>query len=140
VKIESLIDIDADLTALADVREFILQEAKPLGFDEAALYDLQLAVDEAVTNIIIHGYQNKGGDIGIRVMTDDGSFIVRITDHAPPFDPTTIETPPADLNLPPMARAPGGVGVYLIRKGMDSMSYRYTPDNQNELTLVKTIS
>jgi anti-sigma regulatory factor (Ser/Thr protein kinase) len=140
VKIESLIDIDADLTALADVREFILQEAKPLGFDETALYDLQLAVDEAVTNIIIHGYQNKGGDIGIRVMTDDGTFIVCITDHAPPFDPTTIETPPADLNLPPMERAPGGAGVYLIRKGMDSMSYRYTPDNRNELTLVKTIS
>jgi len=138
VKIESLIDIDADLSALADVREFILQEAHPLGFDEAALYDLQLAVDEAVTNIIIHGYENKGGDISLKVMTDSGSFIVCITDHARPFDPTRIEAP--DLGIPPHKREIGGAGVYLMRKGVDSISYRYTPGKQNELTLVKSIA
>lgn len=132
---EYRLKIDAKLSALSEVRDFVKVPALVLGLDDSAIYNLQLAVDEAVANIIIHGYGGQGGPIEITARIDGGALIVRLKDKARLFDPTT--RPPPDLSKPPEERAVGGAGVFLMREGMDHLSYRPADDGGNELTMIK---
>jgi serine/threonine-protein kinase RsbW len=106
-----------------------------LGVDAATIPDVVLAVDEAATNIILHGYQGQEGIIEIEVEQEGDALVVRLRDEAVPFDPTSVPLP--DLTVPLEQRAPGGLGIYLIRQVMDEVAYRITSQGGNELTLVK---
>jgi serine/threonine-protein kinase RsbW len=97
--------------------------------------DVLQAVDEAATNIILHGYRGQPGEIEIEMDQDHGALVVCLRDRAFLFDPTRV--PPPDLTLPLEARRVGGLGVYLIRQFTDQMTWRATPDGNNELTLRK---
>jgi serine/threonine-protein kinase RsbW len=103
--------------------------------DEDFLYGLTLAVEEAVTNIILHGYDGKKGDIIVVVQPNAGSAEITLCDDAPPFDPTCVPAP--RLDLPLEQRPLGGLGVHIMRKNLDRISYRRTPAGSNELILVK---
>ncbi len=103
--------------------------------DEDFLYELVLAVEEAVTNIILHGYDGQKGVITILISPNDRSVEIILQDDAPPFDPTQVPAPRLDLPLD--ERPLGGLGVYIIRKHSDEMTYRRTATGLNELTLVK---
>jgi serine/threonine-protein kinase RsbW len=103
--------------------------------DEDFLYELVLAVEEAVTNIILHGYEGKQGVITIMIQLNIGSVEIILQDDAPPFDPTGVPAPRLDLPLD--ERPLGGLGVYIMRKHSDVMTYQRTPAGLNELTLVK---
>jgi serine/threonine-protein kinase RsbW len=94
-----------------------------------------LAVDEAATNIIVHGYRGQPGAIEIDVEKQDSSLAVSLRDQAPPFDPTSVPVP--DLSLPLDQRPFGGMGVHLIRQSMDEVIYRVPPQGGNELILVR---
>lgn len=99
------------------------------------LSELLLAVDEAATNTIVHGYRGREGFIEIEVGRDGDALVVRLRNEAEPFDPTSV--PPLDVTLPPEQRVLAGVGIYLIRQTMDEMTHRITLKRGNELTLVK---
>ena len=103
--------------------------------DEDFLYELVLAVEEAVTNIILHGYAGKQGVITILIQPYDGSVEIVLQDDAPPFDPTGVPAP--RLDLPLEERPLGGLGVFIMRKHSDEMTYRRTSTGLNELRLVK---
>jgi serine/threonine-protein kinase RsbW len=104
--------------------------------DEDFLYELVLAVEEAVTNIILHGYEGGSGVITILIQPNDGSVEIVLQDDAPPFDPTRVPAPRLDLPLD--ERPLGGLGIYIMRKHSDEVKYQRTPSGLNELTLVKT--
>jgi len=125
----------ADLANLAGIRSFVRTSLVPFCMDEDFLYDLSLAVEEAVTNIILHGYDGKAGEITIMIHPNAGSTEIILRDDAPPFDPTVVPAPRLDLPLD--QRPLGGLGVHLMRKNLDSLSYRRTPAGSNELKLVK---
>jgi serine/threonine-protein kinase RsbW len=125
----------ADLTDLAAIRAFVRTTATALDASPDAVPDLVLAVDEAVTNIIRHGYGGRTGPIGIEVGRDDGAIVVRVTDEATPFDPTTWPAP--DLDVPLERRAAGGLGIHLVRTSVDRLTHRAVADHGNELILVK---
>ncbi len=96
-----------------------------------------LAVDEAATNIVMHGYKGHGDPasavVEVEVVYRAPVLSVFLRDQAQPFDPTA--TPVVD-ELPPLTeRGPGGLGIFLIRKTMDEFRYRRTPDGWNELEL-----
>ena len=129
--------IDADLARLADVRRFIRQQAAEAHAPVDCLDDLVQAVDEAATNVIVHGYRGGDGWLDISIEIDDDRFIVEIEDAAPPFDPLTIPAP--DLSVPPMARKPGGMGVHLMRESTDALSYRPGPGGGNILTMTRAL-
>ncbi len=118
------------------IRRFVEEHARPAGFVGQRLDDLVLAVDEAATNIVMHGYKEGPGPaavIEIQVVYRAPRLSVFLRDQAPPFDPTA--TPVVD-ELPPLTeRGPGGLGIFLIRKTMDDFRYRRTPDGWNELVL-----
>ncbi|MFC2053237.1 ATP-binding protein [Chloroflexota bacterium] len=125
----------AKVENLAEIRRFIREQAAILHVDQATTADMVLAVDEAATNVIVHGYQDEEGIIEIEVRREGDAFIVHLRDETVPFDPTT--TPPPDLTLPPEERILGGMGVGLMRRRTDEISHRVTLQRGNELTLVK---
>ena len=131
----SSLRITAELKNLSEIRCFVQEAASSLGVDPAMVHNAPLAVDEAVTNVIVHGYQGQGGAIEIEMSREGDALVIRIRDEAPPFDPAVI--PPPDLTLPLAQRIPGGLGIHLIRQIMDEMTHRITPQGGNELTLVK---
>jgi len=125
----------ADLSDLAAIRAFVWNTATALDASADAVPDLVLAVDEAVTNIIRHGYGGRPGPIGIEVERDDAAIVVHVTDEAAPFDPTTWPEP--DLDVPLERRAAGGLGIHLVRTSVDRLAHRAAADRGNELILVK---
>jgi serine/threonine-protein kinase RsbW len=131
----STLIIPAELKQLAALRRFVEDTAQSLQAGRGAVEDMILAVDEAATNIILHGYQGQPGDIQVEVSLEDGWLQVRLCDWAPLFDPTQV--PPPDLTLPLERRRFGGLGVYLARQCMDEVSYCVSPEGCNQLTLRK---
>jgi serine/threonine-protein kinase RsbW len=127
--------VSAKLDKLSEVRHFVDDTAKFLGFQNAAVQDMCLAVDEAVTNVILHGYGSEAGELSIEVGRNRGALIVRVCDRAPPFDPTSA--PPPNLTAPLKERPIGGTGIFLMRKAVDEIVHRVLPTGGNELTLVK---
>ena len=103
--------------------------------DEDFIYELVLAVEEAVTNIILHGYEGEKGVITILIQPNDGAVEIVLLDDAPPFDPTGVPAP--QLDLPLDERPLGGLGVFIMRKNSDELTYQRTPTGLNELRLVK---
>lgn len=123
----------ADLGQLARIREYVSEAAEKLGVKNAVLDDLRLAVDEAVTNIIIHGYDGPG-EISIELLIDGSDLVVRLRDDAPPFDPLTRvaeESEPLEQHT-----KPGGFGLFLIGQAMDELAYRRV-GGSNELTMIR---
>lgn len=125
----------ADLANLSAVRCFVRDYAAQVCPNEYFLYDLMLAVDEVVTNIILHGYRGAPGEIDIDIWHQAGDVTVLIRDTAPRFDPRTA--PPPDTSLPLEQRQPGGLGIALVRSLTDRMIYAPVATGGNELTLIK---
>jgi serine/threonine-protein kinase RsbW len=127
----------AETENLAAIRSFVRESAEALNIAQAIVSDLLLAVDEAATNVIIHGYRGQPGTIEIEVKREAMDAVARVLDDAPPFDPTGVPAP--DLTRPLAERPPGGLGIYLIRQYMDEVIYRPMPQGGNELILKKRI-
>jgi serine/threonine-protein kinase RsbW len=132
--VRDVLRIQADVSQLATLRDFIRDAVGSTGASQQVVDDLVTAVDESVTNIIIHGYRGAEGTVEIGVDVADGALVVRLQDSAPPFDPTGV--PDADTTLPLGQRAPGGLGIFLTRSLADGVTYQRTARG-NELTLVK---
>jgi serine/threonine-protein kinase RsbW len=119
-----------------DVCDFVVAAARRAGLNERAVYHCQMAVDEACTNIIEHGFLAKGhtGQIEIVCRDDDDSYRISIIDDSAPFDPLDHAEP--DPNTPLSEREPGGWGIYFIKKMMDEAHYAFV-DGSNRLTIAK---
>jgi len=126
--------VPACLDSLAGIRAFVRTTGARLGADPEQLTELVLAVDEAATNIVMHGDCEGTEIIAVAMARDGDHLVVQLTDEARPFDPTATAAP--DLTDSPWERV-GGLGMLLMRRLTDSMTYRRLPDGGNELTLVK---
>ena len=118
--------------------EFVAQAARRAWLDDRAIHHCQLAVDEACSNVIEHGYGNFGSDeaIDITCRFEGDRFSISVTDSGPEFDPLSQTNPNPTASLD--EREPGGWGIYFIKKVMDEVVYRYESD-RNQLTMVKVI-
>jgi serine/threonine-protein kinase RsbW len=132
---ESSFRIAAELKNLSIIRRFVRETTTALGADPDAISDVILAVDEAATNSIVHGYQGQPGIIEIKVRRMGDSLVVCLRDQATSFDPAIVPSP--DLTLPLEQRPFGGMGVYMMRQLMDKVTHRVTLQGDNELTMVK---
>jgi serine/threonine-protein kinase RsbW len=134
---ERTLRVTAELANLAEIRRFVRLAAESAGAAGAAAWDLVQAVDESATNTIVHGFHGRPGNLEVRVRVEAGRLVVRLSDDATPFDPTTV--PPPDLDLPLDRRPLGGMGVQLTRDLTDEVRYRAPASGGNELTLIKRI-
>jgi serine/threonine-protein kinase RsbW len=124
------------LNNLETICDYVTNYAKQAGLNEAETYAVQLAVDEASTNIIEHGYGQECPeriDITCEVL-EDGLKIV-IYDDAEPFNPESVPDPEMNVSLEELK--PRGLGIYLIRQMMDEVRYEPTQDRGNTLTMIK---
>ncbi len=127
--------IEAKIENLANIRHFVKGAAMKIKCESDAMNNMILAMNEAVTNIIVHGYQGKPGYIEIEVGFQDDIFMIRIRDQARLYDPNHAPIP--DTDLPLEQRKPGGMGVQMMYDFTDEIIYRVTPQGENELTLLK---
>ncbi len=128
--------LPANLDALASISAFITAAAEQIGLDERAVWQVQLAVDEAATNIIQHAYDvQQPGDLTLSWQFDNNSFIVMLRDYGRGFDPQ--EVPEPDILSPLEDRQIGGLGIYLMTRLMDEVHFDFNPYTGNLLTMVK---
>ena len=130
----SVLRVPAMVEELDTARQFVRDQARMAGVDPGAVSDIVQAVDESFTNAILHGYRGGNGTVEVEVDHAGRLLIVRLRDQAPPFDPTLVPTP--DTSVPLEERPLGGMGVFLARELMDTVTYERTKEG-NELTLVK---
>jgi serine/threonine-protein kinase RsbW len=128
------ITIGSDITEIPAVSARIDGAMKAAGFSQEAILDTQLAVEEAITNIIVHGYRKTGCSITVTCRVTLHRVEIQLTDRAPEFNPLTRPEP--DIEADVEERQIGGLGIYLLRQVMDEITYRYE-EGKNILVLVK---
>lgn len=121
---------------MAEVRAAVREVARACDAPPSCLDDLVQAVDEAATNIILHGYDGQPGTIDLTAELVGDDIVITLEDRAPAFDP--LGAPEPDLSIPPMQRKPGGMGVHLMRLAMDTIEHRDRPGGGNILTLTRS--
>lgn len=123
-----------DLDALADgLRDFCLRR----GMTDEDFCDVRLAVEEAVSNTIRHGYAQGGlHPIRLRAVIKRGKLRLTIEDDARAFDPLAAPLP--DTSLPVEEKRPGGLGILLLRSMVDRAEYRRR-GGKNVLRLVRSL-
>jgi len=126
--------IDSDIEEIPKVSALLDEEMQTYGFGREEILDTQLAVEEAITNVINHGYKKPGGEIIVSCRISPDRIEVQIIDAAPRFDPLSVPEPELDSTIED--REAGGLGVFLIRQVMDEISYRYE-NGKNILVLIK---
>ncbi len=121
---------------LEKIGDFVTHCAQRAGLSESDVSAVQLAVDEASTNIIEHGYgQECPSRIDITCEPINDGIKVVIYDDAEPFDIGSIPDPAINVSLEEVK--PRGLGIYLMRRMMDEIHYETTPDRGNTLTMIK---
>jgi serine/threonine-protein kinase RsbW len=121
---------------LDGMREFVRQAAEDAGMDEGDTYAVQLAVDEACSNIIEHACNGEcDQEIEITCTTSAEHLTIMIRDHGESFDPASVPVPDLDAGIE--NRPVGGLGIFLMRQSMDEITYERLGENGNLLTLVK---
>lgn len=116
------------------VEEFIRIHQLPPAVQQA----LDLSLVEWVTNIVSHGYEDSREHwISIRLSLPPGAVRVDVEDDGREFNPLNL--PPAETSLPLEERPIGGLGVFMIRKLMDTITYR-REDGRNIVTMTKQLT
>ena len=128
--------ITSQLSNLTQIAEFIAQRTALAGLDEDQAFAVQMAVDEACTNAIEHAYEGRqDGEVRICCYLESRDFVVRISDRGRPFDPSSVPSP--DICAPLQDRQVGGLGLFLMRKLMDSVEFRFDAVQGNEVVMRK---
>lgn len=123
---------------LALVREFVTSVGAQAGMKEDEVAKLQLAVDEACSNVIEHAYgHDSTKEVVIRADFDDEALRIEVVDTGSRFDPTSVE--PKSLQELMAERKSGGLGLRLIQSLMDEVSYEIEPGEKNQLRMVKKL-
>jgi len=132
------LEVEAKLDSLPVIGDFIAETVERFGADPATVYKVQLAVDEACTNIALYAYSGQKGSIKLACGLVDSDFVVTIRDKGKPFDPLSVPIP--DLKADLDSRKVGGLGIYFMRKLMDVVSYSFDANNGNQLTMRKRLT
>jgi serine/threonine-protein kinase RsbW len=130
------LNISTKLEKIPILSKFIGNSMLKFGLGDYGQFQVQLAVEEAVTNIIKHGSLEVNDKISIKCQKRDNEIHIIIEDPGKPFNQKDVCEP--DLKISPLKRDPGGLGIYFIKKYMDKINYTYK-DGKNILTLIKYI-
>ena len=132
-----ILTLDNDIQQIPQLASFVDAVAEEAGIDFSEAMPLNLALEEAVVNVMQYAYPaGTYGTVTIEALFNKEQLRFIISDAGTPFDPTTKED--VDVSLEVVDREIGGLGIHLIRQIMDDISYEYK-DGKNVLTLHKNI-
>jgi serine/threonine-protein kinase RsbW len=132
------ITVPATLDSLALISDFIADATARAGLDDHSAWQVQLAVDEAATNVIQHGYSDAArGDIELAWRIDGDQLVVTLRDRGRRFNPDDVPAP--DITSPLEERQAGGLGLYIMSRLMDAVRFDFDDAAGNLLTMVKHI-
>ena len=132
------ITLSNDVQEVSALNEFIDGMCETLGLDMTTTMQMNLAIEEAVVNVMTYAYPaGVKGDVDIEAFADDKYLKIVIRDRGKAFDPTAQEE--ADTTLSAEERPIGGLGIHLVRQLMDTIDYR-REDGLNVLTLCKKLN
>ncbi len=129
---------------LQEIRTFSINYARTLGFKEEELSQIEMAVDEAATNIIRHAYQEDPGlpdsrkFIEIELRKIDQGMEIILRDQGRPYDPTQRPMPDIDKHVKEGRTT--GLGVFTMKTFMDNLEYHYIQGTGNEIIMTKYLS
>ena len=127
-----------DIETVPQLNDFIDGICDEAGIDMSLAMSLNLAIEEAVVNVMEYAYPDgTKGDVNIEVTTGESFIQFVITDSGKPFDPTAKGE--VDTTLSAEERPIGGLGIHLVRQIMDSVNYEYA-NGMNILTLRKELA
>jgi len=131
------LNVKASVESLQHVTDSIETFLRRKGFKDETVFDVRLAADEAITNVIQHGYEGREGMIHIRCEASTKEIVLVVEDSAKPFNLSSVEEPRFSDSLE--KRQIGGLGVYLIKKKMDQVTHEFK-NGKNILTMRKRVS
>lgn len=130
--------VEATIESIPKVTAFVDEQLEQLECPMKTQMQVDVAIDEIFSNIAYYAYNPKIGSATVRVEVTEDPFAVVITfiDNGIPYDPLAKADP--DITLSIEERAIGGLGIYMVKKTMDDVSYEYK-DGQNILRIKKNI-
>ena len=133
------LSIDATVENIAPVTDFVNKELEALDCPVRIRHQIDVAIDELFGNIAQYAYDPQVGPATVRVEVAQQPLAVIITfiDHGVPYDPLSQADPL--IHLPLEERKVGGLGIFLVKKTMDDVTYEYK-NGQNILTIKKCLT
>ncbi|MBO4509830.1 MAG: ATP-binding protein [Lachnospiraceae bacterium] len=130
--------LEAKTENLQDVLDFIDGALESVDCPMKIQMQIDVAVEEMYVNVAHYAYAPETGEVTITIDVEStpGKAVITLTDRGVPFDPTAKEDP--DVTLSAAERQIGGLGIYMVKKSMDSLEYAYENDS-NIVTLTKTL-
>ncbi|MBQ6178191.1 MAG: SpoIIE family protein phosphatase [Bacteroidales bacterium] len=129
--------IKNDISQISRLEKFISGIAASKNLDEALATNINLALEEAVTNSVMYAYpEGTEGEIEIKARVDDNEIEFILSDNGIEFDPTARPEP--DITASAELRPIGGLGIFLVKNIMDSVTYR-REDGTNNLIMIKKL-
>lgn len=131
----------ARFSSLDDLRDFVGQAAEECGMPDDMVYKVQMATDEAFSNIVEHGYAGGAGEqVECACQLTPSSLIIQLRDRGKPFSPQVMTDP--DVTVALDEREAGGLGLFFMRKLMDEVRFELLPATvdgsiRNQVTMVK---
>ncbi len=123
---------------LVRVNQFVEEIGEELGLDLEMQMNLNLVMEEMVSNVIFYAYpEGKAADIDLVAESDGRELTFVLSDRGKAFDPTLKSDADPDVN--PAERSIGGMGIYIVKNIMNEVSYQRL-EGQNLLTMTKTIN
>lgn len=136
---EGTLKVKAVLENIPVIMAFIVGAARRAGFDDKAVGQIEISVDEACANVVEHAYEGMApGDMEVSFRTNGLDLIIKVRDWGQSFELDQIAVP--DVTAPLEERGLGGLGLFLMRQMMDDLEYESDPARGNELVMVKRLS
>lgn len=137
---ERVLYLTADANAPRRVAAFAHACAQDAGFDTREAHRVELALDEACSNVVDHAYRGAAGSIQLTAQIEPSQKITfELVDQGQSFNPDAIFSPTQEAALD--ERAVGGLGLFIIRETMDEVRFEFdVPNVGNRLTMTKLVS
>lgn len=131
--------VEASIQNLDTILDFVHEELGKLNYQKNVEFEIDLAVEEIYVNIAHYAYNPDVGPATIRCEIEENplQITIQFLDNGKPYNPLEREDP--DINLSAEERGIGGLGIYMVKKSMTSVDYKYE-DNKNILTIKKSLN
>ena len=135
---EKKLVIKNEISEISNLAIFIEELGEELNLTPNLVFNLNLVLEEAVSNVILYAYpKEESQEISLLAKMSGSNLVFVLTDSGKEFDPT--QAPDADITLSAEERQIGGLGIFLIRQIMNTVEYQRI-DGKNILTLGKQLN